>query len=418
MYLETTFQKELNRGHTLFTMPSRKKAQGKARKAAQAEEKQKKEAIKNFLTNGTTRMMEMMNEYREDQMQAITQEMEKLGMENTPEARAKFMQRLKESTALQEQQRQLGDSTEAKQQWIMIDKHLPEQPNPFLDSMVRPDPIPFGTDDGMDSDTSATISRMTSSLVGLVNSSIYSPIDAGATLASTPATTEKCWHGFNPKSFPRDHVCRRFMIAFTEKFYADLDKEGHDPFIEAFGTTRDEFPEVVRDHGMMELILSYLLFRCVQRFIEGDEHDLISIDIAFASFFEQYIAIFFQKSHAIIDWTKIMELLGGVDKHTVVHYLKNRIPCSCLDDKYKEVKSIKRMCFCYNVNCSRKMERKKRLTCTRCTRACYCSAECQKDHWPKHKVKCDADAALKEAAKKGEVSSVLSISYDELMDRS
>lgn len=297
-------------------MPSRKKAQGKARKAAQEEEKRKKEVFK----------------------------------------AAEHM---------------IRNSPEVQLHYSMIDRYLDNAPAANLPASVAKEVT------GVD-----------------------------PTIAA--AAAKKCWHGFDPTSFPRDHICRKFMIAWHDSFFTEIDREGSvkNPYQEAFNTTRQSFPDVYGNHWMMELVFSYLVFRSAQKIIEGEKD--ISVDVAFASFFEQLIAVFHQKSHAVIDWRKVMELLEGVDEHTVVLYLKNRIPCSCLDEKYKEVKSIKRMCLCYNTDCTlpdRKMERKKRLICTRCTRACYCSAECQKANWPEHKHKCDADVALREAreaAKKGE----------------
>lgn len=73
-------------------------------------------------------------------------------------------------------------------------------------------------------------------------------------------------------------------------------------------------------------------------------------------------------------------------------YLRKNIPCSCLDKKYKEVKSITRMGMCCNEMCSLPNQMAKRSTmlcCTGCRVANYCSRECQKAAWPENKEFCE-----------------------------
>ena len=83
--------------------------------------------------------------------------------------------------------------------------------------------------------------------------------------------------------------------------------------------------------------------------------------------------------------------------HTLVKYFRKRIPCSCLDGKYDEVKAITKLGFCFNPECnfemSGELERSKTMYCSRCRCATYCSRECQKADWARHKSYCDKDAA-------------------------
>ncbi len=87
----------------------------------------------------------------------------------------------------------------------------------------------------------------------------------------------------------------------------------------------------------------------------------------------------------------MVEILNW-DEHTLVAYFRKRIPCKCLDEKYKEVKSITKMSVCMNPECSlpgRKVERKGMLHCIRCRQRYYCSRECQEAAWPMHKEFCN-----------------------------
>ena len=119
-------------------------------------------------------------------------------------------------------------------------------------------------------------------------------------------------------------------------------------------------------------------------------------------FFEQWATIVAQDScnwnifAALCDWGKMAELYHG-DDHTLVNFFRKRIPCKCLDSKYEEVKSIKKIGFCLNPKCSlpgKKTERSKMLYCTQCRNANYCSRECQVAHWPFHKEFCVAASRL------------------------
>ena len=91
------------------------------------------------------------------------------------------------------------------------------------------------------------------------------------------------------------------------------------------------------------------------------------------------------------DTQKILEMLDG-DEHTLVQFFRKQLPCSCLDEKYKEVKSITKTGICYNPECPSKMAvRSKMFRCTGCINghnASYCSRECQEVHWSHHKVIC------------------------------
>jgi hypothetical protein len=93
------------------------------------------------------------------------------------------------------------------------------------------------------------------------------------------------------------------------------------------------------------------------------------------------------------DFQKLIELLEG-DEHTLVQFFRKQIPCSCLDEKYKEVKSITKTGICSNGQCplpDRRAIRSKMVYCTRCINGhdvSYCSRKCQEAHWPRHKKEC------------------------------
>ena len=136
----------------------------------------------------------------------------------------------------------------------------------------------------------------------------------------------------------------------------------------------------------LDKVISFLLYNGTQFILDGNNSHA-KLFASIACFFEDYMVVEGDGTKAIFRWAKINELLSA-DDHTLVQYYRKRIPCSCLDEKYKEVKSVKKMGLCYNPNCSqpgRRVERSKMFSCTRCGAVNYCSVECQKVNWKDHK---------------------------------
>ena len=139
-----------------------------------------------------------------------------------------------------------------------------------------------------------------------------------------------------------------------------------------------------------------LLVNGTQHILNGD-NNFARFNAKLAYYFEEWTAVYIGKTNAVVNWTKVMELCVA-DDHTLVQYYRKRIPCSCLDKKYKAVKSVKKMGVCCNPNCSvQKVERRKMFCCTGCGEINYCSIECQKADWKSHKEFCGSIAEDKAA---------------------
>ena len=139
--------------------------------------------------------------------------------------------------------------------------------------------------------------------------------------------------------------------------------------------------------------MSYLLCDGVQFYLEGS-YDLARDTATMIRILEQYIAIELHRTQALYNWPKVEDTYYA-DLHTLVKFYRHRIPCSCLDEKYEEVKDIPKMGFCYNPECSipnRELERSKTKCCSRCRDVTYCSRECQVADWSRHKPICDENA--------------------------
>ena len=161
---------------------------------------------------------------------------------------------------------------------------------------------------------------------------------------------------------------------------------------EAF--TWDDFFDVWDDPAKMEIAIACSLFAGAQCILIGNE-DVAREIATVARYFEQHIAVRLKQTQALFHLPKISEA-NSADDHTLVKFFRRRIPCSCLDKKYEEVKHIPKMGFCFNPQCSlgRYVERSKTKYCSRCRYVTYCSRECQEARWSIHKPLCDTLAAM------------------------
>lgn len=138
----------------------------------------------------------------------------------------------------------------------------------------------------------------------------------------------------------------------------------------------------------MKLVVSYFLCNATHHVLQGD-FDRARYFAVTASSFEIFASYRRgEKVNLNATTAKMLELGKCDDDHTLVKYLRRRIPCSCLDEVYKEVKSITRTGVCFT--CESVVERSKMSSCARCGNANYCSRVCQKADWPNHKDECGA----------------------------
>lgn len=198
--------------------------------------------------------------------------------------------------------------------------------------------------------------------------------------------SKSCSHGFD--SVGDDYICLEFVYAYLLA-YGDVDENSDNGWQEALDLTSGKYVDMMKDANKMQWIASHFVTIAANLVIDGNLDGARGI-ASFASFFEQYIAVELTRRQATMNVAKLEEL-AMTDEHTLMSFLKKRIPCSCLDVKYKQVKHVTKMGICSNPQCSlpdRKCERSAMLSCTRCCRVNYCSGECQKVHWQKHKQYC------------------------------
>ena len=218
--------------------------------------------------------------------------------------------------------------------------------------------------------------------------------------------SEECHHGY--VILPMYHVCVAFVYSFYEESdaFSGLEMRIDHFFKHLYEATRVKYAEVWNDPDKLQLVASLYTKDGVGKILEEGCH-AATIRATLVSFFEQWAAVVLYQNAcdwdifvASCDWAKMSELIIG-DEHTLVSFFRKRITCTCLDNKYKEVKSIAKIGTCCNIKCSlpdNKAVRSEMLSCTQC-RANYCSRECQAAHWPTHKETCAIRADIAAARK-------------------
>ena len=208
----------------------------------------------------------------------------------------------------------------------------------------------------------------------------------------------KCWHGLfgtSDRNIYGGSFVQEFHLIFIDAVFECDDRSPSKCLIDARNATLDRFADVWKDSAELEMAMSFYLFVGMHHYLEGDYMNA-RICAAFVRFLEQYIAVVLKQTQALINWPKIDDAFYA-DDHTLVKFFRHRIPCSCLDEKYEEVKSITKMGHCYNPQCKlpkRMTERSNTKHCSRCRCVTYCSRECQVADWSRHKPACHNDAAM------------------------
>eukprot|EP00985_Skeletonema_marinoi_P017010 scaffold9252_cov160-Skeletonema_marinoi.AAC.1 len=213
-------------------------------------------------------------------------------------------------------------------------------------------------------------------------------------------TTTTCWHhGMDLPSLQGS--CSKLVISFRKEFdYAARDgvKGVPECLAMAKSATIDKFANVWKDTAEMKIAISVFLSAGVQDILKG-RYSGARVSAAIIRYLADYIAVHLKQTQALVNYPKIHEVHVGGDIHTLVKFYRRRIHCSCLDEKYKEVKSAPKMGYCYNSPCKflcGQVERSKTFYCSRCRCVTYCSRGCQKAHWRTHQIACDECAAIKD----------------------
>jgi len=227
--------------------------------------------------------------------------------------------------------------------------------------------------------------------------------------AAAAADRERCDHGCEATLPVKElNYSLEYMKTFFSEYKIGLEDRRDNP-VQATATAckaaHNKYLKVWDDPDKVRWVVSNFLAKGTRHIVDGDDNNCARHCAAISNFFEQALAKQLLQTSAV-NCAKLVETFR-CDEHTLVSFFRKRIPCKCLDKKYKEVESITKMGVCGNPECTLpggKVERKGMLQCIRCREAYYCSRKCQEASWSStHKQCCDLRVDLQakfEAAEK------------------
>ena len=197
-----------------------------------------------------------------------------------------------------------------------------------------------------------------------------------------------CTHGWSPNEFDSDHDCHKFVEVIME--ITTKSSVAGTACSDVIDTTEHLYPEVWYHKESLEWIRKALVSIGASIILAKDDDREVfdcSIVIGLCEHIYQQLASTMYGFQPFCIYARVHDLLNA-DRRRLVSYIKKRIPCSCLDDKYKEVKALPKMGTCRYRKCSHlrsKVALSDMMSCERCRIQHYCSEQCQAADWQRHK---------------------------------
>ena len=100
--------------------------------------------------------------------------------------------------------------------------------------------------------------------------------------------------------------------------------------------TKVKFVDILENDVKLRNVVSCYVANAVQSILNGNDTEA-HYEALFANILEQFIATYLEKAQPRVRWQRLWEMeQQDLDLHSVVSFLKKRIPCKCLDEKYKD----------------------------------------------------------------------------------
>lgn len=199
----------------------------------------------------------------------------------------------------------------------------------------------------------------------------------------------RCDHGFVEPSTKEDAIfCHSFMDNFIETSYLGLSTTSMELLMVNISsmvklTLSSHMGSVYADEDRRKMIvpcLESLGALCLLQ--EESRYTNMAAIVAMTAIQVEYADNQMTDNKMI----SMMFDLGNDTEREATRFFAKRLECSCLKTRYQKLRSQPKMGCC--VSCKVRKERKDLLQCSRCKEVEYCSVDCQRKAWAKHREIC------------------------------
>lgn len=196
-----------------------------------------------------------------------------------------------------------------------------------------------------------------------------------------------CTHGWDHSKYTSvEHECNKLIERALGLF-----QNGGNLWAIVEDHLYTEYPNVWNNSVSLEWIAAAFISIGTELILQQGTNNSNNYWCIFSEFLTQYVAVGVHKSQPLLYNARLCDLRWA-DQRRLISYVKKRIPCSCLDAKYRAWKSLPKMGLCSSVDCGGganiKIEFSSLMSCEGCRKEHYCLKACQAADWNRHKGDC------------------------------
>jgi len=138
-----------------------------------------------------------------------------------------------------------------------------------------------------------------------------------------------CNHGLDMNEMGM--ACVPFVQKWLQGYNEAIDKVGNMEvsFKITQAHTNEDADAVWGSSESIDWLVSYFLMTATKQYLNGNI-DMAGVDASYADFFNQHKAVVLDKTKPKIDWHEVVRI-HNADRPTLAAFLRERIPCTCLD---------------------------------------------------------------------------------------
>ena len=207
-----------------------------------------------------------------------------------------------------------------------------------------------------------------------------------ANRVTKPTASKKCVHG-RPDPPPEEHVLWDAMKVFDTAFqqFSTSDEKGSIAR-QVIASIGKDYPKALFDIENRSKIKAILLSVGMEALLSDGSPlraMMFAESVARIDLWNLCLQNKSKTEQATLESQREMRDMRGDGIRGVIRFFAKRASCACLDKMNEEVKRQAKKGCCYN--CEQSFDFNTLLECSCCSIVHYCSKDCQKADWPKHK---------------------------------